>query len=60
MAREGAGKEAKLSYASHGAQALRGGFERTVGSRLCGNFWTLRESEVAEVIGLIESGDRVT
>ncbi len=41
------------------AQALRGGFERTVRSRLCGNFWTLRESEVAEVIGLIESGDRV-
>jgi len=42
------------------ARALRGGFERTVGSRLCGSFWTLRENEVAEVIALIESGDRVT
>jgi hypothetical protein len=42
------------------ALALRGGFERTVGSRLCGSFWTLRDSEVAEVIALIESGDRVT
>ncbi len=38
---------------------LRGGFERALGPRLRGNFWTLRESEVAEVIALIESGDRV-
>ncbi len=42
------------------ALRLRGGFERALGPRLCGNFWTLRESEVAEVIALIESGDRVT
>ena len=41
------------------ALALRGGFERAVGSRLCSSFWTLRESEVAEVIARIESGDRV-
>jgi hypothetical protein len=42
------------------ALALRGGFERTVGSRLRGSFWTLRESEVAEVIARIESGERVS
>jgi len=42
------------------ALALRGGFERTVGARLCGSFWTLRDSEIAEVIALIESGARVT
>jgi hypothetical protein len=43
---------------SHRALALRGGFERAVGDRLCGSFWTLRDHEVAEVIALIESGDR--
>ena len=42
------------------ALALRGGFERAVGSRFCSSFWTLRESEVAEVIALIESGDRLS
>jgi hypothetical protein len=42
------------------AAALRGAFERAVGARLCGGFWTLRDSEVAEAIALIESGDRVT
>ena len=42
------------------ALALRGGFERTVGARLCGSFWTLRESEVAEAIARIESGERVS
>jgi hypothetical protein len=42
------------------ALALRGGFERTVGARLCGSFWTLRESEVAEAIARIESGDRIS
>ncbi len=36
------------------ALALRGGFERAIGPRLRGNFWTLRESEVAEVIALLE------
>jgi hypothetical protein len=39
------------------ALELRGGFERAFGSRLRGSFWTLRESEVAEVIALIESGE---
>jgi len=42
------------------ALALCGGFERTVGARLCGSFWTLRESEVAEAIARVESGDRVS
>lgn len=42
------------------ALALRGGFERTVGARLSGSFWTLRESEVAEAIARIERGDRVS
>jgi hypothetical protein len=42
------------------AVALRGAFERAVGARLCGTFWTLRDSEIAEAIALIESGDRVT
>ena len=41
------------------ALALRGGFERALGARLRGNFWTLRESEVAEVVALIEPSDRV-
>jgi hypothetical protein len=42
------------------ALRLCGSFERALGPRLRGNFWTLRESEVAEVIALIESGDRVS
>ena len=42
------------------AAALRGDFARAVGARLCGSFWTLRDSEIAEAIALIESGDRVT
>jgi hypothetical protein len=41
------------------ALTLRGGFERAAGSRLCNSFWTLRESEVAEMIARIESGERV-
>jgi hypothetical protein len=42
------------------AAALRGAFERAVAARLCGSFWTLRDSEIAEAIALIESGERVT
>lgn len=40
------------------AQALRGGFERRFGARLRGSFWTVRESEVAEAVALIERGGR--
>jgi hypothetical protein len=36
------------------ALALCRDFERAVGSRLRGNFWTLRESEVVEVLALLE------
>jgi len=42
------------------AAALRGAFARAVDARLRGSFWTLRDSEIAEAIALIESGDRVT
>jgi hypothetical protein len=42
------------------AAALRGAFARAVDARLRGSFWTLRDSEIAEVIALLESGDRVT
>ena|ERR1700722_7253741 len=42
------------------ASALRGGFERAVGSRLCSSFWTLRDSEIVEAIALIERDARVT
>lgn len=39
----------------HGrALALSVGFERALGRRLRGNFWTLRESEIAEVIAMLE------
>ena len=41
------------------AAALRGAFARAVDARLRGNFWTLRDSEIAEAIALIESGDRI-
>ncbi len=39
------------------AQALCDRFERRLGARLGRSFWTVRESEVAEVIALIEQGD---
>ena len=35
------------------ARALRAAFERPFGQRLKGSFWTLRESEVAELIALV-------
>ncbi len=39
------------------ALALRAAFERRFGHRLKGSFWTVRESEVAELIALIERSD---
>jgi hypothetical protein len=42
------------------AAALRGAFARAVDARLRGSFWTLRDSEIAEAIALLENGDRVT
>ena len=42
------------------AAALRGAFARAVDARLRGSFWTLRDSEIAEAIALLESDDRVT
>ena len=41
------------------ALAMREAFERQLGARLEGSFWTVRESEIVEMIALIESGDRV-
>jgi hypothetical protein len=41
------------------ALAMREAFERQLGARLEGSFWTVRENEIVEMIALIESGDRV-
>jgi hypothetical protein len=41
------------------ALAMREAFERQLGARLERSFWTVRENEIAEMIALIESGDRV-
>jgi hypothetical protein len=41
------------------ALAMREAFERRLGARLEGSFWTVRENEIAEIIALIDSGDRV-
>jgi len=40
------------------ALALREAFERRLGARLEGSFWTVRESEIAAMIALIDSVDR--
>ena len=41
------------------ALAMREAFERQLGARLEGSFWTVRENEIVEMIALIEIGDRV-
>lgn len=54
----GAGESGRVAFAiladhlkdPEQALALRRNFERAVGPRLRGSFWTLRESEVVEVL----------